>query len=407
MKNLPAFLLPGGLMVLAALTLLRPEILPESAQPALRLYPGLVLGVGLFLGWYFNRSRVVFALLLLTAAELTLRSAGGGGGPFLLLALLLPANLAAYAPLAERGLFTPRGLLRLAAIPIQALAAAGLLLWQGNDLAARLARPFLDPGLTAWTSLPQGALVAFGGAGLFLAFRCAAPQAGPLEAGFLWALVSAFFALHGLRRGWLPTPFLATGGLALLGGLLAASYRMAFHDDLTGLPGRRALNEALAQLGSRYAIAMVDVDHFKRFNDTYGHAVGDQVLRMVAARLAAVSGGGRAFRYGGEEFALLFPARTVEEARPHLEALRRAVATSRFVLRGPDRPRERPAAPAPRHGARPEVSVTVSIGVAEAAGRQADPLEVTKLADRALYRAKSGGRNRVEAWPSEGARSEG
>ena len=60
---------------------------------------------------------------------------------------------------------------------------------------------------------------------------------------------------------------------------------MAYHDELTGLPGRRALNEALLRVGSRYAVAMVDVDHFKHFNDAYGHEVGDQVLRMVAAQL--------------------------------------------------------------------------------------------------------------------------
>jgi diguanylate cyclase (GGDEF)-like protein len=63
----------------------------------------------------------------------------------------------------------------------------------------------------------------------------------------------------------------------------------------------------MMSLGHRFTIAMLDIDHFKRFNDTYGHAVGDQVLKMVAAKLRQVKGGGRAFRYGGEEFTLVFP----------------------------------------------------------------------------------------------------
>lgn len=82
------------------------------------------------------------------------------------------------------------------------------------------------------------------------------------------------------------------------------AYQMAFRDELTGLPGRRALNERMQRLGRNYVIAMTDVDHFKKFNDTHGHDVGDQVLRLVASRLSKVTGGGRAHRYGGEEFAL-------------------------------------------------------------------------------------------------------
>lgn len=394
MRSLLAPLLPGGLMVLAALAALRPEVLPAAALPALGLYPPLVLGVGLLLGWYFNRSRVVFALLVLAAADVALRVAGSRAVP--LLGLLLPLNLAAYALLSERGLFTPRGLARLAPLPAQALVGWLMALWGWRGMTPWLDWPILSPRLMAWTDLPQGALVAFLGAALFLAARCAAPRANPIEAGFLWGLVAAFLALHGLRLGWAPSPFFAAGGLALVWGLLAASYRMAFHDDLTGLPSRRALNEALPLLGTRYAVAMVDVDHFKKFNDTYGHDVGDQVLRMVAARLAGVSGGGRAFRYGGEEFTLLFPGASAAEALPHLEGLRRAIAASRFVLREPDRPRQKPEAPAPHRPPRREAAVTVSIGVAEATDRQVEPAQVIAAADQALYRAKRGGRNRVE-----------
>jgi len=198
-----------------------------------------------------------------------------------------------------------------------------------------------------------------------------------------------------MRFGWSATNAFTTGGLILIGALMTTAYRMAYRDDLTGLPGRRALGEALLQLGSRYAVAMVDVDHFKRFNDTYGHDVGDQVLRMVAAKLGTVAGRGRAFRYGGEEFAILFPDTAAKEALPHLEAVRKAIEGSPFVLRAPGRPRKKPASSRPRTSAGKEVSVTVSIGVAERNDRRPDPEQVIKAADKALYRAKQAGRNRV------------
>jgi diguanylate cyclase (GGDEF)-like protein len=139
---------------------------------------------------------------------------------------------------------------------------------------------------------------------------------------------------------------------------------------------------------------MVDVDHFKRFNDEHGHDVGDQLLRMVGARLADIGGGGRAFRYGGEEFAVLFQGKDVDEVRGHLEALRRTIEGSPFTLRGLGRPRVRPEAPAPAAD-RQRIAVTVSIGAASADGHEPGAEEVVRAADQALYRAKQAGRNRV------------
>jgi GGDEF domain-containing protein len=176
------------------------------------------------------------------------------------------------------------------------------------------------------------------------------------------------------------------------------AYQMAFRDELTSLPGRRALNERLQRLGRNYVIAMSDVDHFKRFNDTHGHDVGDQVLKLVASRLAKVSGGGRAYRYGGEEFALVFAGKTLEECMPHLEAVRGMIAAYVIHLRDPDRPADDQQGRQRRGvGAASQVSVTISIGVAERQLEQRSPDEVLKAADQALYAAKGAGRNCVVA----------
>jgi len=247
--------------------------------------------------------------------------------------------------------------------------------------------------------LTQPVLLAFVLAGSVLMVRFALTRS-PFVVSLIGTLAAVFVVLHHAGDQLTAALFTATAGLLLFIALVQDSYRMAYRDDLTGLPGRRALQEELLKLGSRYAIAMLDVDHFKRFNDRHGHDVGDQVLKLVAARMQQVRGGGKAFRYGGEEFTVLFAGKRAEQALPHLEALREAIADSTFQLRGKDRPKEKtqkkPAAGARKRPAkRNMVSVTVSIGIAERNERQPTSQQVMKKADQALYRAKETGRNRV------------
>ena len=184
--------------------------------------------------------------------------------------------------------------------------------------------------------------------------------------------------------------------------VIETAYLVGYHDDLTGLPARRAFNHTVAALDGDYAIAMLDIDHFKRFNDTFGHDAGDQVLRMVASKMLQVGGGGEAFRYGGEEFAIVFRRTTAEEALEHAEALRRSIADTGFVVRGLDRSHRRREERRYHHRPRKlrrerfDTSVTVSIGVAEPETPDTPAENVIYAADKALYRAKERGRNRVE-----------
>ncbi len=403
MRRVYELFIPGGLVLLAALVLLRPGVLPESAAPLLRVYPYAVAGIGVFLGWYFNRSRVVFGLVILAIADrvlvvlpLALGPEGSTGRTaFNAVAVLLPINLAAYSLLSERGLITRRAAARLIPMLGQVLAVGLLWLFRRPELDALLDYRFVGVDLAAWTPISQPALLAFGVAFVLLAYRFFLIR-DPIERSFVWALAVVFTALQASRSGWNVTAFFATAGLILGISVIEMSYRMAYYDELTGLPGRRALNETLLKLGSQYAVGMVDVDHFKQFNDRYGHDVGDQVLRMVASKLEQASGGGKAFRYGGEEFAVVFPDQSAADALPHLESLRREVQASCFVLRGPDRPKKKPDTPKPPSGPRKAVLVTVSIGVAawDEQKRKAD--HVIKAADLALYRAKAAGRNKVK-----------
>jgi diguanylate cyclase (GGDEF)-like protein len=309
-------------------------------------------------------------------------------------ALLLPLNLAALGLLPDRGTFTPVGLLRLGAIAVQVILVAMFSRTAPAETAALLGHPLLPVKLLAWAPLRQPALFAF----VFAVAVTVTPlifEPNATLRGFLWAIVAAFLAVTAHRPGPAAAIYLGTAGLVLVVSVIEASYLLAYQDGLTQLPTRRALTEAMQRLGGQYTIAMVDVDHFKRFNDEFGHDVGDHVLRMVAAKLARVEGGGRAYRYGGEEFAILFPGKAVEETMPSLEAVREAVADTAFTIRGRIRvARKREKS---KGSKRRQAAITISIGVAERNSRHGLPDQVIRAADQALYRAKEDGRNRIRS----------
>jgi diguanylate cyclase (GGDEF)-like protein len=108
-----------------------------------------------------------------------------------------------------------------------------------------------------------------------------------------------------------------------------------------------------------------------------------------------VTGGGRAYRYGGEEFAVIFPSKELERAIPHLEMLRETIAGTGFVVRGKKRPKKKPVEPVRKTSGKTRLNVTVSIGVASRDDKNTIPEQVIKASDQALYKAKKGGRNQV------------
>jgi len=171
------------------------------------------------------------------------------------------------------------------------------------------------------------------------------------------------------------------------------SYFLAYRDELTALPSRRALNQLSLSLGRKYTLAMLDIDHFKKFNDTYGHDIGDQVLKLVASKLALVKIGGKVFRYGGEEFTVVFSRKGKEHTLAELERLRQDIADYKIVIRHPQRTNKQ-ARTTKKNSDLKTVGVTISIGVADRQSKQ-NFEQTLKVADQALYRAKKKGRNNV------------
>jgi diguanylate cyclase (GGDEF)-like protein len=332
-------------------------------------------------------------------------------------AVLVPLDFVLIALMHERG-FT-----------VAATAPVGLFLFAQSVIVAVLCRAaeglpsppvrahHLATSVSAPVSMPGYALLIFSGAGLLLLARFLVIRK-PVDSALLWSLSAFFLALRFSGSARVTTMYSTTAACILAASIIESSYLLAYHDELTALPSRRAYNDALLRLQHPYSIAVVDIDHFKRFNDTHGHDTGDQVLQLVAANLSRVTGGGQAFRCGGEEFNILFPGKSTSEVVDHLERLRAAIESSTFRVRGNDR-REVPRGPDRRNErtrgrarkgdsirklaqekSPAPLSVTVSIGVATSSKEKLHPEEVLQAADKALYRAKANGRNRVETTSS-------
>jgi len=365
----------------------------------------------MLLAWRFHSSRIFLALLVLYLSQQAIVLVAPTHAPaafpleFAALGVLIPLNFILIAFLQERGFAFSHVAPALLFLFVQAVFFAVLV--PASEMPPAHARHRTPP------SLPDYVLLAFAAAGLLLLSRSLRSRK-PADNALFWSLTACFLSLrfHSATRVSNVYSLAALSILAI--SIVETSYMFAYHDELTALPSRRAFNDALHRLQAPYCIAAVDIDHFKSFNDTYGHDVGDQVLRLVASKLARVTGGGHSYRCGGEEFTILFPGKTSAEVAPHLEHLRRNIENSHFHMRGSER-RQTPRGP-DRRSARGKnrtrkadairqlartmpdenLFVTVSIGLAAGLAPTAVTEEVLRAADKALYRAKANGRNRLE-----------
>jgi diguanylate cyclase (GGDEF)-like protein len=401
-------LAPAAILLAAMLALAAGPALPPSLAGLKTLGPYVVLLLGTGMGAWFNRGRAFIALASLLAAFTGYSIALEFGAAsfavhavYTAIALLVPLNFLLALLLPERGVshhFNYRWLMLAVAevLLVAWIASAGR-----SSLSGTVWQDLLEHWLLRSPPMPLAGRLLFVPA-LIAAIWRAWPRpprthTRPLDIGLVGTLVAFFIACEWVVSLSVFNAFMAAAGGIMLVSLLQESHRLAFRDELTGLPSRRALEERLHGLGPVHAIAMVDVDHFKKFNDTHGHDIGDQVLKLVAARLAGIQGGGTAYRYGGEEFCLLFDGCTLDDALPHIEQIRADIAAYQMAVRSGDRPQDAEAGTRLRslRSADKTLSVTVSIGVAGPDDPRSTPAEVIRAADKALYRAKETGRNRV------------
>ncbi|MFJ2387760.1 GGDEF domain-containing protein [Pseudomonas koreensis] len=402
--------LPSLLLLLAGLAAAYVKDLSVFFTSLFNVLPTLVLLLGGAYCAVYRRQRELFLMLTVYIAYFLLdtqtdyyRDNGkvrdDAAVVFHLVCLLLPLLFGLFAAWQERTHLFQDMVARFAVLLAFGSVALGLEQSYPQALLMWLSEIRWPALHGAWMSLIQMSYPVFLSAFLLLAWQYwRNPR--PLHAAQLVGLLGVFWMLPKTFILPFTLNIMCSQVMLMIAAAVAhEAYQMAFRDELTGLPGRRALNERMQRLGRNYVLAMSDVDHFKKFNDTHGHDVGDQVLRLVASKLSKISGGGRAYRYGGEEFALVFAGKTLEECMPHLEVIRESIASYNIQLRNQEnRPQDDLQGRQRRGGSgASSVSVTVSIGVAERV-EQRTPEEVLKSADQALYSAKGAGRNCVMAF---------
>ena len=383
------------ILLLIALSVYCYRLYPQLSQTMLNVIvflPVVLAMLTLILSIHFNRSLLFFYVLLVAISNIVLGlELVNSDLSYALLSALLPLVLLALTVLPDRGI------LNLRAIPAYLILLSAIIF---ALLMTKLSPEWISFGLLSdwlparyfdWTAQSQSvlfiSLIVFM-AMLVLYFL----QPSPHMAAGLGVLIMLLSQLHSGDTDSSLHVFSSIALLMCLYAVLQESWHMAYLDELTELPARRALREKFQKMGGLYTVAMLDVDHFKKFNDRYGHDTGDAVLRMIATKMRKVTGGGVSYRYGGEEFTIVFNGKTHEDAMPHLDNLRETIAGTPFVI---NRASRRKSDKKVKHKKKRSVTVTVSIGVADSKSNISSPWDVLKLSDKALYRAKGKGRNRV------------
>jgi len=254
------------------------------------------------------------------------------------------------------------------------------------------------PGISVWTVPDLALLLAFAAVVFLIVFRDKSIR--NFNQAFLWILIPAYYCFGSSLKSHaliITSIDFSAIGLIFLYSIFRLYWNKVYIDELTEIPNRRALNENIRNLRGTYTIGMIDIDHFKNFNDNYGHDAGDDALRFVAKHLESERRF-RIFRYGGEEFCLIFEGRDPDIAEVIADKMRETLSKKIFYLRVAKAIREHTSkkdrgkvSRIPRR-----LKVTVSIGLASCNKKnRKSPEQVIAEADRALYAAKKRGRNQV------------
>jgi len=339
-----------------------------------------ILGViVMVISWHFNRNRFLFVLFPLVLVYIGFEFLPSAKATLLFkyISIIFPIHLLVFLVLSERGLLSIWGYLKIAFVVFE----TGLIVWF-IEYPSEAVLSIFKIKLFIFNTYPLSDISLI--VGLFILFVMIAlimfNHFLMYNGSFLMILISFYSTLYFIKTDKvLEVGFIAIV-LIILVLLVREAYRLAFYDELTSLPGRRALIEDMAKLGRRYTLAMVDIDFFKKFNDTYGHDTGDEVLKMVASKLGQIEGGGKAYRYGGEEFTLLFNSRDLKESAIYADVLRETIATTPFIV---------------RNKKNKKIFINISVGIVQNSKNDKDPFATMKRADNALYKAKESGRNKV------------
>jgi len=383
-------------MILLALLMVKLSVIPNYAYYFIWQSTFVFLLISILLSVYFNKSKLFVLLLfplfftLCLAFPNTLFTKLSVSAFWHIAPLITALGYLLIYALQERGLFSSFGALRTSiGLGVLLIGYLGLKYYT-PALQQALDTPILHVSLQGIAKASDFSLIIALISLLFIFLISLLFEIQSQKAPF-WMLTAQMIPLLFLQESNQYVLFCLVASLIAIAALAHDAYRMAYIDTLTAIPARRALEERFLRLGSNYIIAMVDIDFFKKFNDKFGHDIGDDVLKLVAKELSYVKNGGKAYRYGGEEFTILFNGKKKEECIMALEEIRENIFRRGFVIRDKNRPEKTPKEIQKATSVKKE-RLSVSIGVAISA-KGKTPQEIIKRADDALYKAKESGRN--------------
>ncbi|SMF14466.1 GGDEF domain-containing protein [Pseudobacteriovorax antillogorgiicola] len=414
----------GAAVLILIIVLIYPQLneyifISQGFTHFLAMIPYMSFILVAWLGLKLNQTRILFTAILMFASYLTLQHIHSGElnlkdpeATMFIKAIALGLPISGFIAMVQREtrLKSWRTLGRALTI-LSPWVLMGLLLeYQPSWLSVLLTVPDLD---IAWMKVPQLTFLTFM---IFLStpFFIKDKKISFYVVGFS---VSVFCSLLAFNAGLTTdnsgdklahtTLSFVMGAIVLLESMVRLNWQRVYLDELTGIPNRRALDEYLYTLEGEYSIAMMDIDRFKKFNDSYGHDEGDNALRLVAKTLER--SGARVYRYGGEEFCAVFEGVDCEDSFMFANKMRRLVEAQDFYLRSSVPPVSRPIKwrrmverkikkePGPElvTESRDPLTITISIGLSSPTEESMSPFDVIKVSDGLLYEAKRRGRNCV------------
>lgn len=389
-------------LLLALLLCWQQSALGNDLAALLPQLPYVLLSISGLMALLSNRSRELALSLCMLCAFWLIRThlqAPLDSQPtsqvFTLLAFAIPFVAVFLIFIPEQGLNHPRGLGIFVAAPSLMLALSQILIINPELFAQSSLALVNDP---LWfTHLPAGIwtiyVIALSISALMIVHR-----QHSIESSALGCTLMVFITLGWIQIDNISAVMFTGIGLLLTINITSGLLHIGFYDELTQIGNRRALIEASKTVGNQYTLAMIDADHFKKINDRFGHDLGDQALKVIASCMLKTGCGGKAFRYGGEEFCLLFKGKTREQVADCLEELRQAIANYDMVIRDKKlRPTKHAIGEKKRGASKRHTNLRLTVSVGGADNSNGGSFEnLIKLADRALYKAKAGGRNRLE-----------
>lgn len=390
MRKVVGVLAPITVILVAWTLAVKAESSSVAAQSLIMVMPYVTAFLAIFMSiWYQNSNSfylVSFALLSYIFIYMSQDHPPMLVETVTMLSILFPVNVVWLSFSKERGIISTYG-------RNKAIVLLAQLLWVFISFRIKSNVPVSQDINQVYIGIKVPAMVLYILAvGLLLS--CYILKKRYMDLIYVAVLITSIVSFYLSNRIILVAIFTSAIFVIMVIAMFDVSYSLVFYDTLTEVLSRRALEHELLKLGSRkYAIAMIDLDFFKKINDRHGHDIGDEVLKMVASILKNTLNRAKIFRYGGEEFVVLFTGKGYNEIMAQLELARKTIEQRPFIIRSENRPAEKPDKPGEYSKGKEIINITVSMGLAQKTNLLKTSYDVIKKADEALYKSKSCGRN--------------